>query len=853
MIIFCVNCGNKLHTNARFCGKCGASVAEPVTTTQNNPATQYSSPVSQSQNSALPPQQAYAPAQTPPMSPQQAYIPPQQAYIPPQTQTQAYYSAPIAVNYEPVAKTQKRKGAGNALCIFLAALLLLQTIAVAMYGWPGFAVGDLSGRSDISAMENGQSSVETDSWEAVEPTGLSNIEITKNDYNVEPVTVNVGPENTVAKTEGITVDFGEFNLAEEGVLEIKDLGVKKDDENGFSARCYDFSLGDVSEFPTYVTITLPYEQTENAADRLFVQYYNDSTGTWELMYSKLDESNGTITFYTDHFSTYALFDYFEYEKGYNSGPISKVVFSSEKLDEMIDQCVADQELFFDTLRKNSAVDSGLIKIGIDSLGLANNLTSTSDYTVQLLSSTGFISEELSNALGKSFGMIGAGLTAVKVGLSWYKSGDVAEALKKNKYDLIELGLGTAGGTLGAAPLTVAAAGVWLVGMMDDEIRNIQNNGYENEIEHAYQEFTWKYVSYSKIAKEFGCYLPNNMPARAFIDEMKDAVIVNEGNTWAMLLEQEVIRNRTNPEKMFKSIEKLLDDYANVFWELKPNVRKMIAEDIHRAHAWQEPSAQEKAKYKEELKAVLRYRLRKLFACIYERLILDAKQKLLWEIKAFEKQMNTVTEFSVYAVDEEGKDVPLYKTEYKDYIAAFAKSASDRPTIWSWKPGSEDNGKFSCTLYNYINIGSPSCIKFYKTWEDQVEDKAAFTLPFTFSAPVVKLKIGNEGLSADELVGSYEVTISLEGESQIHTLIIKKNGNGLIITDNTDSLDLTYDPLTGVAAGSNVFQVDEDNSLTYSYRFTYKKENETISMNGTSTAYLNGEYQVTANYQGYKIN
>jgi hypothetical protein len=800
---FCVNCGNQLHTNARFCGKCGATVAAPMT--------------------------------------------------PPQPQTQAYYSAPMAVNYDPMSKTPKRKGAGNALCIFLAVVLLLQTIVVGMYGWPGFAVGGLSSRNDISTMENGQSSEETDNWEAAKPTGLSNIEITKSDYDVKPVTVNVGPENTVAKSGGITVDFGDFNLAEEGVLEIKDLGVKEDNENGFSAQCYDFSLGDVNEFPTYVSITLPYKKTENAADRLFVQYYNDSTGTWELLYSKLDEANGTITFYTDHFSTYALFDYFDYEKGYNSGPLSKVVFSSAMLDEMIEKSRGDQELFFSMLRENTVVDSGLINIGIDSLGLANNLTSASDYTVQLLSSAGLISEELSNALGKSFGMIGAGLTAVKVGLSWYQSGDVTEALKKNKYDLIELGLGTAGGTLGAAPLTVAAAGVWLVGIMDDEIRNIQNNGYENGIQHAYQEFTWNYVSYSKIAGEFGCYLPNSMPARAFIDEMKDAVIVNEGNTWAKLLEQEVIRNRNNPEKMFKSIEKLLDDYANVFWKLKPNSRKMIAEDIHRAHAWQEPGAQEKAKYKEELKAVLRYRLRKLFACIYERLILDAKQKLLWEIQAFEKQMNTVTEFSVYTVDEEGKEIPLSKTEYKDYIAAFAKSASDKPAIWSWKPGSEDNGKFRCTLYNYITIGTPSCIKFYKTWEDQVEDKAAFTLTFTYSAPSVKLKIGNEGLSADEVVGSYEVTISLEGESQIHTLIIKKNGNGLIITDNTDSLELTYDPSTGVATGSNVFSLDEDNTLTYSYRFTYKKENGTISMSGTSTAYLNGEYQVTANYQGNKSN
>ncbi len=833
MAKFCVNCGNELHTNARFCGKCGATVIiVPATAKQNGPAAPSSRTASQ---------------------PQATPLPPRQAYTPPQTQTQAYYSAPMAVNRESMVKSSKRKKASNAFCIFLATLLLLQTIVVAMYGWPGFAVGGLFGKSDIFSFEKGQSSVETDSWDAAKPAGLSNIEITKSDFKAKPVTVNVGPESTVAKTGGITVDFGEFNLAEEGVLEIKDLGVKKDDENGFSAHCYDFSLGDVSEFPTYVTITLPYERTDNAADRLFVQYYNVSTGTWELLYSELDESSGTITFYTDHFSTYALFDYFEYEKGYNSGPLSKVVFSSAKLDDMIDKCFGDQDLFIAMLRKNSAEDSGLINIGIDSLGLSSNLTSASDNTIQMVSSTGFMSNEMSNALGKSFGKIGAGLTAIKVGLSWYESGDVTEALKKNKYDLIELGLSTAAGALGAAPLTVAAAGVWLVGMMDDGIRDVKNYGYENEIEHAYQEFTWEYVSYSNYAGEFGCSLPNNMPARAFIDEMKDAVIVNKGNTWAWLLQREFVKNRNNPQKMFETIDKLLDDYANVFWKLKPNVRKMIAEDIHVADHWQEPGAQEIAKYKEGLKAVLRYRLRKLFACIYERCILDAKQKLLWEIQAFEKQMNTITEFSVYSSDADGEEIPLSKTEYKDYIAAFAKSASDKPTIWSWTPGSEDNGKFRCTLFNYITMGTPSCIKFYKTWEDQVEDKVAFTLPFTYALPAVKLKIVNEGLSADELVGSYKVTISLEGESQTHTLNIEKYGSGLIITDNTDSLELTYDPLTGVATGSNVFSLDEDNSLTYSYRFTYKKDNGTVSMNGTSTAYLNGEYQVTANYQGYKSN
>jgi hypothetical protein len=793
---YCRNCGNEMKDGARFCGKCGAAVAG-------------------------------APA-------------PQPAH-----------TTPAVVNQPSPVKAVKRKGGCNTLCVVLAIVLVMQTATVALYGWPGFAVD----KSWSSALQTGKPSGEIGSGSS---RGYSGIKVTKKDYKSKPVVVNVGPENTVAKAGGITVDFGEFNLSEEVSLEIRDIGVKTDDENGFSAHCYDFSLENVEEFPTYVTITLPYEKVQNASDRLFVQYYNDSTHAWEMMYSVLNESAGTITFYTDHFSTFGVFDLFLYEKGYNSGPLSKVHFNSLMLDDLINNCEADSETFFAMLRNNSPEDSGLVKVALDSFGLTNNLLSGVDYPMNLSTT---ISETLTSSaeglftkeFGKIFGKIGAGLTAVKVGLSWYESGEVTKAFKDNKYDLIELGLSTAGGALGAAPLTVAAGGVWLMGMADEEITNLYNKGYDSPKEHVYQLFTWDYVSYSNSAKKFGCLLPNDMPARALLDEeMADAVIVNEGNTWAWLLQREFVKYRDNPQKMFEAIDMLLDDYASAFWKLKPSVRKMIAEDIHRADSWREPSAEEITKLKEDLKAILRYRLRKLFACIYERCILDAKQRLLWDIQDLQAKMNTVTEFSVYAMDEEEKEIPLSKTEYKDYIAAFAVSPSDKPTIWSWSPGSKNNAEFACTLFNYFAIGAPSYVKFYKTWEDQVEDKTVFTLSFTYSAPTVKLKIVNEGLSLDDLVGIYETTVSVDSESESHTFYLEKHGSGLIISDKTDSLEMKYDPSTGVATSSKVFPVDED-KLTYSYRFTFKCDNGTISITGTSTAYLNGDYQATANYQGYKVN
>lgn len=800
---YCTNCGKELHTGARFCAKCGAAVLDapvnPAPVVQPKPATQ-----------------------------------PQ-----PTAKTQPQKSAPPAVPPKRKnAAAPKKNGGRNTLCIVLSVLLVIQLAAVALYGWPGFMVKGRDG-SDPAAETS-------DVFENSVPAGLSNIQLTREDYAVEPWIVNVGPNQTVAQAEGIGVDFGEFNLLEDGALEIRDMGVKADGENGYSARCYDLSLGDATEFPTYVTVTLPYEPTADSAGGPFVQYYNN--GAWEMMYSVRDESAGTVTFYTDHFSTFGLF---EHTGGYNSGPLSKVKIDPNKLDLLINNCESDSAAYFAMMRSGSPEDSGLIKAALDAFGATSNILSGADYSVSFtekaLEKGSAFTNEFSNALGK----VGAGLTALKVGMSWYRTGEVTQAFTENKYDIIELGLGSAGTALGAAPLTVAASGVWLMGMADQTITDIYNQGYDSPAEHAYQEFTWEYVAYSNTLGGFCCRLPTKMPARALLDEeMSDAVIVNDAKIWARLIEREYKKYRSDPQKMYAAIDKMLDDYANTFWRLKANVRKMIAEDIHRADAWSEPTAQERAKLTEELKAVLRYRLRKLFACVFERCILDAKQQLLRDILALEKQMNAVTTVKVCGRDEKGNEIPLSETEYRGYTAAFAPSATERPTIWIWLPGSAEDSVFQCTLYNYLSLGAPTCVKFYKTWEDQVADNTAFALPLTYAPGEVKLFVDTE-LSIDELVGTYEGTVSSEEGSLSHTFTVRKNGDGIMIDDTMDTVKLQYDPATGIARGSMSTSYGEY-KLRYTYRFTFARNNGTIFMTGTSSAYLDDEYQSTANFNCYKV-
>jgi len=108
MARFCENCGFELHSNSRFCAKCGAAIkAAPVNT---------------------------APAAPPPQA-----VPPQaQNYTPPQAKPKA----PPKSNAAPATPKRQKSGNGrNTLCIMLSVLLVVQVAAVALYGWPGLLVG----------------------------------------------------------------------------------------------------------------------------------------------------------------------------------------------------------------------------------------------------------------------------------------------------------------------------------------------------------------------------------------------------------------------------------------------------------------------------------------------------------------------------------------------------------------------------------------------------------------------------------------------------------------------------------------------------------------------------------------
>ncbi len=128
---FCENCGNKLGENVRFCAKCGAPAggnAAPPQATRPTPPTQG----------------GYVPSQARPKPIQSGYAPAPQSYSAP---------APAQPQYVPPPGVGRRRGIRTA-CIALAALLVVQIIAVILFGWPGFAVPKDDGEGAAQTLGN---------------------------------------------------------------------------------------------------------------------------------------------------------------------------------------------------------------------------------------------------------------------------------------------------------------------------------------------------------------------------------------------------------------------------------------------------------------------------------------------------------------------------------------------------------------------------------------------------------------------------------------------------------------------------------------------------------------------------
>lgn len=736
--------------------------------------------------------------------------------------------------------------------VFMSIFAVVMAVAVALYGWPGF----LRNKNALTAKKSDTQNLSDKGIGGA--VAAEDIRLTEKDYKVEPIVVELEAGSTTARAGSVRVDFGELNILEDTRLEVRDLGVRKDASGGESAQIYDLTVGGDGEFPGVVSVTVPCSDAGSRA-----KYLNPDTGAWEPVYSKIDEASGTMTLYTTHFSTFGIFSGFEHTAGFNSGPLSEVRFNQDVLDKLLEACEANNKTFFKVMAGSDVGQKILLDALGDGLKDSGLVTAAGETTANIAEEVfKFVGNsgkaQLAKSLGKKLSYIGAGLTALKVASDWYESGSFTEAFKKNRGAILEATVGVAAASLGSATLGVVGAIIWAVNTVDAEVESLKNGGYENAWEHAYYKFTFEYGAFSPSTDKFCVYLPNRMYSRAILENeqpemaMADAVKADETNLWGKFIKEEFLKNRHDPAKIFQGIDDRIDKYMETFWQLTPKVRKAIAEEIHKADAWKEPSKSERKKLKLAAKAKMHLKLRRYYGLIYERLLLDAKTKLLWEIEDLEKTMNTVTSISVVEIDENGKEKPLSAGDYKNYAAAIVTSPDAKPGTWSWKPGSKKKPNFECTLYNYLAAGSPKYVNFYESWDDLTENKVAFSKEFAFDQGEIKIIISDSSLSIEDIAGTYNVQVSdivwgsgdqkgkratelLEQQQEAQRTFEVSDGKLYLIFDDLN-LELSFDPKTGKAYGEYEYLTKFNQKMRETYEFIFSKKGNGVVFEATRTSY-----------------
>ncbi len=111
--------------------------------------------------------------------------------------------------------------------------------------------------------------------------------------------------------------------------------------------------------------------------------------------------------------------------------------------------------------------------------------------------------------------------------------------------------------------------------------------------------------------------------------------------------------------------------------------------------------------------------------------------------------------------------------------------------------------------------------------------------------------GYDGLSLDEIVGSYDISTSLEGETQTHATYFSKNGDMLVAENAEEYFTMDYDPATGTATATQSHEDGDDVIMVYT-TFVFKRENGVITMSGKAVMALNGEpVALAVSYSGVK--
>ena len=721
MANFCKYCGGKLNPGERFCGGCGHRidvVSENTTKLLNYckycgekliPGAKFcrgcghmidgaSGIIEKSTNN------------------------PQYNMMPVLVEKPATYNKTAGAEHQ--SRKDKPQSSGRhvftlVINILLSVVMAAECLAVCFWQ-PGFLRKKKS--DSISDQEEFFSSITDEDMEEYEEefslcTGVSSIVFDPSSVTPEMVSVSYD-DREASYDNGVYVCFDEFCVGEEAQsLEMRSLGTRSDED--FDAVGFDFTLdGQETEFFGLVQLSLPYEQSWG--ENVFVQYYNVETGSWEIIYAEPD-GNGHMTFYTDHFCTFAVFkEKVEGSSGNSSRPIFKEVPGNNEYDLKVHIC-------WDNLAAKVRENKLAGNDKISSLGNSSN-PYFADRTLTILNNanTGldFIAKaaKMQGLSDNLFGPLGQSLTIGKFLYQGHKYG-WSKAWKDNWSDLGILVVGAYSSTATPAGIVCLAisAGYYLYSMTDAVKNDIKNGFFDNSTECAYRDFTRQYLIYKpKKGLVSVYYEPDVVTAydRNYFPYgwypmpvgRADANWDKDTCQWMKVFEDAMEYQKQGKGSAKEYVMSVIDQYCNAFWKYS-DARERFLKD-HKADYpyYQTPDKDKQDQYTKNMKEYLCAVLKPLFDKLME---IQYQQNLNAIYMYFLNLYTAMNEtYTLQLVDPKHED--FSEGEFADYSIGLATDEKSRPGIYT----DRKSGTVSFTGAAWMKAGCPGVLRVIGTPKDK---------------------------------------------------------------------------------------------------------------------------------------
>lgn len=579
-------------------------------------------------------------------------------------------------------------------------------------------------------------------------------------------------DNTVAKFDQVSIDFGDFNIDEPKKLKLDEYP-----EEILNGECkinsYDISLENQHKFNDYLTISLPYDdqfiQQGKAEDCVAAQYFNQRTNEWEPVLFDLDTKNKKVIIHTDHLSRYGVFTVkndkkrHAYVKGFY---IPDRYFSSDKEDMHID--ILDQYYSGGQSLGEKALSKGL--------GFWSEFSGHSGAAINTLTLGGVYATKFIDKLNDGFKNTGYVTSTIQLAYDLWRGDQKTAAI-----NLVKNIINQTVAELNISSLNLAFVGVYFIDYSLTKFGNAAMASRYEELFKVYNYYNRNYNSHRRSLKE-----------------------------WRRFFIQTELEYQKNPEFASNLIMEEIDAYSREFIdkvrlgdenENTVEFNALAGEAGVKSISW--PNSGDVIRIQQEGKQQLIDRLYPVFTSLNNYRIKKMKEELIKECTEIQKMMNTIVPFTIMEDLDPGE-----KAEFANHIVCL-RPLDEEANVRQWTGRLNNRGylKTSFSIIGYVLAGEPNTVEIYHPEDIPDDDAPVFEKEFivdpsgiivylTDDEPEVEvgaIKVFHEHTQKDALISKYGVNDPLEVMRRIKDIQINIGKNGKFTkTINGQTFKISFD-------------------------------------------------------------